>query len=99
MTTLTFRDFAGTLMGGDAARASAMLSELLGIDAAVAERATKVFDAKLAEGPAFVQKAMSMRAAVEAKDADMLAGLLVECFGLGEQEAEDAGKRVLARYG
>lgn len=99
MTTLTFRDFAGALMGGDAARASAMLSELLGVDAATAGQATKVFEAKLAEGPAFIQKAMSMRGAVESKDAAGLSGLLVQCFGLGEKEAGEAAERVLARYG
>ena len=98
MSVLTFRDFAGALMGGDAARASEILSELLGVDGVAAEAATSTFSGRMAEGPAFVQKAMSMRGAVESKDATALAALIEECFGLSADAAKASAETVLARY-
>lgn len=98
MSQLTFRDFAGALMGGDAARASEILTELLGVERATADAATSHFGARMAEGPAFVQKAMSMRNAVESKDATALSGLIEACFGLSADVAKASAEAVLSRY-
>jgi hypothetical protein len=51
----------------------------------------------MAEGPEFVQKAMSMRGAVAAKDEPQLRGLIVDCFGLTGEQASAAAATLLAR--
>ena len=97
MSELTFRDFAGAVMGGDAERAAEVLSQLLGVELLEARSATAIFSARMAEGPEFVQKAMSMRGAVAAKDEAQLRGLLVDCFGLTGEQANGAAATLLAR--
>ena len=97
MSELTFRDFAGAVMGGDAERAAEVLSQLLGVELSDARSATSIFSARMAEGPEFVQKAMSMRGAVAAKDETLLRGLLVDCFGLTGEQANGAAATLLAR--
>ncbi len=95
---LTFRDFAAALMGGDEARAREILAQLLAVDAAVAEAATRTFAEKMATGPAFIEKAMSMRTAVAAKDPAALTALIEACFGLAADVARGSAAAVLARY-
>jgi hypothetical protein len=97
--SVTFRDFAGALMGGDADAAAGVLCSLLGVDAEVAKRATGFFQQQMTSGgPEFMQKAMGMRYVVEAKDGDKLVGLLGDCFQLDEAAAASAAKHLLAHY-
>ena len=56
MAELTFRDFAGAIMQGDQARASSVLSELLGLTPEQATASTAVFASKMKD-PAFMPKA------------------------------------------
>lgn len=95
---VTFRDFAGALMGNDEAGAARVLSVLLGIDAAQAQTSTEQFRAKMASDPAFMQEAMGMRQVVQSGDEPGLIALLERCFGLDEAVATTAAGKVLARY-
>jgi len=95
---ITFRDFAGAIMGGDAGAASTVLETLLQVDADQARAATAFFQEQMSGGPDFMMKAMGMRYAVEAKDEAKLVGLLEDCFGLGDDLARNAAQAVLARY-
>jgi hypothetical protein len=95
---VTFRDFAGALMGGDAAGAATVLETLLGLDRTTAENAAAHFRDQMTENPAFLQRAMGMRQVVEVRDEGELTALLVECFGLSDEAAEKSAATVLARY-
>jgi hypothetical protein len=95
---VTFRDFAGALMGGDAERASRVLAELLAVDEATAKSATSHFQQQMATSPTFVQKAMGMRQVVESRDELALVELLVDCFGIEPARAAQAATAILARY-
>ena len=95
---VTFRDFAGALMQGDDEGARGVLVTLLGLEPSPAAAATAHFRQQMeTAGPAFVAKAMGMRAAVDARDGAQLEGLLVECFGLAPDAASAAARVVLAR--
>ena len=61
MAQLTFRDFAGAVMGGDTARAAEVLGTLLGLDGEAATAAATHFQTRMTADPAFVQKAMGLR--------------------------------------
>lgn len=98
MSDVTFRDFAGALMGNDDDAAASTLQTLLGVDDAKAARGTASFKEKMQADPQFMMKAMGMRRAVEAKDEAQLAVLIHECFELPEDEAAPAAKHLLARY-
>ena len=82
MGQLTFRDFAGAVMGGDTARAAEVLGELLGLDSAAATAAATHFQTSMTADPAFMQKAMGLRAAVTGGSDQDIAALLGDCFGL-----------------
>jgi len=82
MGQLTFRDFAGAIMGGDTARAAEVLGELLGLDSAAATAAATHFQTSMTADPAFMQKAMGLRAAVTGGSDQDIAALLGDCFGL-----------------
>lgn len=82
-TQVTFRDFAGAVMGGDTARAAEVLGQLLALDAAAAAAAAAHFEASMKADPAFVAKAMGLRQAVTGGSDDDIAALLADCFGLG----------------
>jgi hypothetical protein len=98
MAEITFRDFAGALMGGDEAQAAAHLGTLLGVDAETARAGTEHFKAQMSANPAFMQNAMAMREVVQGKDRARLVPLLVECFALSEATAASAADTVLSRY-
>lgn len=83
MAELTFRDFAGNLMRGDAAAAAKVLEELLGLSAEQATAATQHFAARMKE-PAFLPKAMGLRGAVQGGSDVEIAELLGDCFALDE---------------
>jgi len=83
MADVTFRDFAGAIMTGNVDAAGAVLQQLLGLPAAAARAAAQHFQAQAAaSGPAFMGKAMGLRAAVTEGSADAIGGLLKDCFGL-----------------
>ncbi len=90
MTQLTFRDFAGAIMGGDSARAAEVLQELLGLDATAASGAAAHFQTSMTADPAFMSKAMGLRAAVTGGTDDEIRALLGDCFGLSGTAAHDA---------
>ncbi len=92
MAELTFRDFAGAIMGGDTARAAEVLQALLGLDGAASTAAATHFQTSMASDPAFMSKAMGLRAAVTGGSDHDIAALLGDCFGL----AGDAVPRAVA---
>ncbi len=83
MAELTFRDFAGNIMRGDAAAAASVLETLLGLPAAQASAATEHFRSRMAD-PSFMPKAMGLRNAVTSGSDGEIAALLGDCFGLDE---------------
>lgn len=95
---VTFRDFAGALMGNDDEAAHSVLQTLLGIDEAKAAEATTFFQDKMKASPDFMMKAMGMRAAVDARDVGELGTLVADCFGLDEGAATRAATHLLGRY-
>ena len=98
MEPVTFRDFAGALMGGDTERAARVLAELLALDDPAAASATAHFQQQMQASPTFVQKAMGMRQVVESRDEPALVDLLVDCFGMERARATQAAAALLARY-
>ena len=93
MADVTFRDFAGAVMRGDAAGAATVLETLLGLAPDRAIAATTHFQGRMAD-PAFLPKAMGLRTAVTTgSDADISA-LLEDCFGL-DDAARPAGLAAL----
>src|SRR4051794_33229982 len=91
MTELTFRDFAGAVMGNDTTRAAEVLEQLLGLDPASALSATTHFQSSMSADPAFMGKAMGLRAAVTGGGDAEIGALLGDCFGL---EGGAVGKAV-----
>ncbi len=85
MAEVTFRDFAGAVMKGDAAAASSVLQELLGLSEAQASAATAHFRSRMAD-PAFMPKAMGLRTAVTSGSDDEIRALLGDCFGLDDAD-------------
>ena len=82
MAQLTFRDFAGAIMGGNTAGAAEVLQQLLGLDGAAATAAAVHFQTSMTADPAFMAKAMGLRSAVTGGSDDDIAALLGDCFGL-----------------
>jgi hypothetical protein len=82
MAQLTFRDFAGAIMGNDTTRAAQVLEQLLGLESPAATNAATHFQTSMTADPAFMQKAMGLRAAVTTGSDDDIAALLGDCFGL-----------------
>lgn len=82
MAELTFRDFAGAIMGGDTARAAEVLAQLLGLDSEAATAAATHFRSTMAADPAFMSKAMGLRTAVTSGSDQDISALLGDCFGL-----------------
>jgi ABC-type amino acid transport substrate-binding protein len=81
MADVTFRGYAMALMQGQIDAAVGMLQTLLGLTTDQAMQATDVFSNQLSD-PAFMQKAMGLRTAVESKDDAKIGELLGACFGL-----------------
>lgn len=85
MADVTFRDFAGAIMKGDAVAAGAVLQQLLGLDAEASRAAAQYFQAQATSaGPAFMGKAMGLRAAVSSGSEAEIGALLHDCFGLAD---------------
>lgn len=84
MSELTFRDFAGAIMADDAKRAAEVLAVLLAIDEPAATAAVSHFRDHAKADPAFMMKAMGLRAAVTGGTDDEMSTLLTDCFGIAE---------------
>jgi hypothetical protein len=97
MAEITFRDFAGKLMQGDRPGATTMLEQLLGLPTPDATKATDHF-AEQMKNPAFMAKAMSLRAAVTSGSDDEIGTILVDCFGLDDAQRATAVTTVRTRY-
>lgn len=83
MADVTFRDFAGAIMTGNVEAAGGVLQPLLGLPAEDARVAAEHFQAQsTAQGPAFMGKAMGLRAAMTTGSDGELGALLSDCFGL-----------------
>jgi hypothetical protein len=82
MAEVTFRDFAGAIMGNDTARAAEVLGHLLGLDAEASLAAATHFQRSMAADPTFMGKAMGLRNAVTSGSDEEIAALLSGCFGL-----------------
>jgi hypothetical protein len=99
MAEVTFRDFAGAVMTGDTARAQQVLETLLALPPDQAQAATAFFRAKATSGdPAFLPKAMQLRAAVTTGTDDDIYAILVECFGLTSAQRDAVISAVRTRY-
>jgi hypothetical protein len=97
MAELTFRDFAGAIMGGDTARAATVLQELLALAPDHAAAATSHF-ASRSKDPAFMMKAMSLRTAVTSGTDDEIGALLADCFGLDGAATTSSVAALRTRY-
>ncbi len=82
MAQLTFRDFAGAVMEGNSNRAAEVLQALLGLDPTAAASAAAHFQSRMSADPAFMGKAMGLRAAVTGGTDSDIGALLGDCFGL-----------------
>lgn len=95
---VTFRDFAGAIMGNDDAKAASVLEVLLGLDAEGASAATAHFRGEMGKDPQFMMKAMGLRAAVTTGSDDDIGALLGDCFGLTGESASAAVAALRTRY-
>lgn len=85
MADVTFRDFAGAIMKNDVDAAGVVLQHLLGLGGAEAHAAAEHFQAQSTSvGPAFMGKAMGLRAAVSSGSEAEIGALLHDCFGLAD---------------
>ena len=98
MADITFRDFAGAIMGGDIARAAEVLETLLGVDSAAATAAATHFQTSMTADPVFMSKAMGLRAAVTGGSDQDIAALLGDCFGLGAAVVPSAVATLRKKY-
>jgi hypothetical protein len=93
----TFRDFAGAVMRGDDAAAAAVPEALLGLAPEQAAAATAHFRGRMAD-PAFMPKAMGLRAAVTGGTDAEISALLGDCFGLDGAARDAAVGALRTRY-
>jgi hypothetical protein len=97
MSELTFRDFAGALMGGDRAKAASVLEQLLGLTPDTATAASSYFESRMKD-PAFMPKAMGLRTAVTTGTDAEISVLIEQCFGLHGPVLAGAVGALRARY-
>ena len=98
MAQLTFRDFAGAIMENNSKRAAEVLEQLLGLDAPLATAAASHFQSRMAADPAFMGKAMGLRAAVTGGSDSDIGALLGECFGLHGAATQSAVAALRKQY-
>jgi hypothetical protein len=98
MAQLTFRDFAGAVMEGNSNRAGEVLQQLLGLDPSTAASAASHFQSRMAADPAFMGKAMGLRAAVTGGTDSDIGALLEECFGLTKPASDAAVLALRQQY-
>ena len=82
----------------DTARAAEVLAELLGLESAAATAAATHFDAAMKADPAFMAKAMGLRAAVTGGSDGDIAALLGDCFGLSGAAVPSAVATLRKQY-
>ena len=97
MAELTFRDFAGAVMQGDAPRAASVLQELLALSPEQATAATAHFRGRMGD-PSFMPTAMGLRTAVQTGSDDEIGALLGECFALDGEARTAAIAALRTRY-
>jgi hypothetical protein len=98
MSEVTFRDFAGAIMGNDTARAAEVLQQLLALDPKAGLDAATHFQQRMAADPTFMGKAMGLRNAVTSGSDEDLAALLSDCFGLVGAAVPTAVATLRAKY-
>lgn len=98
MADLTFRDFAGAIMKGDAAEAARVLEALLGLAPADAAAAAAHFQGRAAADPQFMMQAMGLRTAVTSGSDGEIGALLATCFGLDGDTRAAAVAALRTRY-
>ena len=98
MGQLTFRDFAGAIMENNSKRAAEVLEQLLGLDATLATAAASHFQSRMAADPAFMGKAMGLRAAVTGGSDSDIGTLLGECFALNGAALQAAVAALRKQY-
>ncbi|HLL26016.1 MAG TPA: hypothetical protein VK427_27950 [Kofleriaceae bacterium] len=94
---MTFRDYAMAVMQNQIPTAIGHLEVLLGLGTDDAHTATTHFQAQMKD-PSFMQKAMSLRTAVESGSDDDIGNILVECFGLDDGQRATAVATIRASY-
>ncbi|GAC1589470.1 MAG: hypothetical protein NVS3B20_16710 [Polyangiales bacterium] len=97
ISEVTFRDFAGAVMGDDAPRAAEVLTALLALSAPSANAAVAHFRAQMSS-PSFMSKAMSLRTAVTGGSTAETTALLGDCFGLTGDDLSRAVTELRRRY-
>lgn len=97
MSDVTFRDFAGAVMKGDAAAAAQVLATLLALDPDRAAASTEHFRSRMSD-PAFLPKAMGLRTAVTTGTDEEISALLGDCFGLDGEARVNALAALRTRY-
>ncbi|HSD91356.1 MAG TPA: hypothetical protein VLB44_27720 [Kofleriaceae bacterium] len=97
MADVTFRDFAGAVMQGNAAAAASVLETLLALSPDAAMKATEHFRGRMSD-PAFMPKAMGLRTAVTSGTDAQIGDLLVDCFGLDDTARASAITALRRRY-
>lgn len=98
MAQLTFRDFAGAVMGGDQKRAAEVLEQLLALDTSAATAAVAHFQQSMTSDPGFMAKAMGLRTAVTSGSDGEIAALLGDCFGLNGPARDGAVATLRKQY-
>ena len=98
MNELTFRDFAGAIMGNDTIRAGEVLEQLLGVDAPAGRSAATYFQQHMSSDPSFMTKAMGLRAAVTGGTDTEIAALLGDCFGVSGDAVPGALAALRKKY-
>ena len=98
MAQFTFRDFAGAVMENNSQRAAEVLEQLLGLDATLAAAAASHFQGRMTADPAFMGKAMGLRAAVTGGSDSDIGALLGECFGLNGAATQAAVAALRKQY-
>lgn len=97
MSEVTFRDFAGAVMQGNAPAAAGVLEQLIALAPERALVATEHFRARMSD-PAFLPRAMSLRTAVTNGTDDEIRALLTDCFGIEAAEQPAALAELRRRY-
>ena len=95
---VTFRDFAGAVMGGDMNAAGGVLEKLLALSPEGAQAAATHFQTQMSSGPEFMGKAMGLRQVVQSGDDAAIGGLLGEVFGLEGDALTGAVAEIRRRY-
>lgn len=98
MSEVTFRDFAGAVMGNDSKRAAEVLTELMALEAPTASAAVAHFDAQMKADASFMMKAMALRNAVTSGTDSEISSVLSDGFALPASVLPSAVAALRKRY-